>query len=299
MGKVMIIGCILVAFVWVVFASNGLEDGYTKHHHNHHRHLDPSIHTCSDLGMCCQDKNNTCRAHGKSMREKGNHKYCYCDAHCMATRDCCLDYESACPRVDCILDDWGPWGDCSKLCGWGEKRRSRDVLRGAMNNGRPCENTQQRAFCYGTNCKFSRHAFGAEIRETGKIIPAEYGPWRKNKLYNPYEDIRKNLFNHHGEKRAGDRPAYCAHFEITESRSSCKLFDGSGGYTKGATVCVECQPLAMKRQLGTRCRGHGVYLRETRWNAVTVPGCHGKWVMQERHDDCKCDPSKETAYILI
>ena len=35
------------------------------------------------------------------------------------------------------------------------------------------------------------------VAETGKIIPATYGPWRKDKMYNPYEDIRRNLFEHY------------------------------------------------------------------------------------------------------
>jgi len=43
--------------------------------------------------------------------------------------------------------------------------------------------------------------------ETGKIIPATYGPWRKNKLYNPYSDIRKNLFHHYSANSIIDRPA--------------------------------------------------------------------------------------------
>ena len=33
--------------------------------------------------------------------------------------------------------------------------------------------------------------------------------------------------------------------------------------TKGQTICVECQPLAMKRKLGVRCSGDGIYLKVT------------------------------------
>lgn len=43
--------------------------------------------------------------------------------------------------------------------------------------------------------------------ETGKIVPAAFGSWRKNKMYNPYEDIRKNLFQHYEAKADDNRPS--------------------------------------------------------------------------------------------
>jgi len=36
--------------------------------------------------------------------------------------------------------------------------------------------------------------------ETGKILPAVFGSWRYDKTYNPYSDIRKNLFNYYDSK---------------------------------------------------------------------------------------------------
>ena len=42
--------------------------------------------------------------------------------------------------------------------------------------------------------------------ETGKIIPAKFGTWRKSKLYDPYMDIRKNLFEHYEGLKHTDRP---------------------------------------------------------------------------------------------
>ena len=77
---------------------------------------------------------------------------------------------------------------------------------------------------------------------------------------------------------------YCARYEITNARKSCQLNGAKNPWApelkKGATVCVECQELAMKKKLGVRCKGHGVYNKETRWNAITVAGCHGDWVMK-------------------
>ncbi len=58
---------------------------------------------------------------------------------------------------------------------------------------------------------------------------------------------------------------YCAHFEITHTKGSCNMRNKYQGWTQmfsaGQTVCVECQPLAMKRKLGVRCSGDGIYLK--------------------------------------
>ncbi len=96
--------------------------------------------------------------------------------------------------------------------------------------------------------------------------------------------------------------SYCAEFEITSTRRSCQsplLAEWAPQLTRGSTVCVECQPLAMHRKLGVRCRGHGAFMRETRWSAATVPGCHGQWMMKTRHEDCSCNKNKEESFILL
>jgi len=54
---------------------------------------------------------------------------------------------------------------------------------------------------------------------------------------------------------------YCMEFELTAVRSGCNVTGTPAEATfadhlvTGGTVCVECQLAAMKRQLGTRCRG--------------------------------------------
>lgn len=283
---------LLVVVVTAVAAKNmGLED--LAHHAKN----------CGDLGFCCQEKNNSCRATGPSMRvDQKHHKHCYCDSHCLITNDCCVDYQDVCRPVDCVLNDWTDWGACSKGCGWGETIRTRSHNVAPLNAGKPCESRKQKAFCTGTdNCRGARHSSGVEaLRETGKILPAQYGPWRKSKMYNPYADIRKNLFNHYSAHAAVDRPAYYAQFEITEARKSCRLFqDWARPLAKGATVCVECQQLAMKHKLGVRCKGDGVVNRETRWHAVTVPGCHGKWLMKQDHEEGACNKENTLSFILV
>ena len=109
--------------------------------------------------------------------------------------------------------------------------------------------------------------------------------------------------------------SYCAKFRITETRSACqraltKELAATGGASskmtwptklvRGSTVCVECQQFAMQSTVGRRCAGHGVYQRETAWKAVTIPRCHGKWIMTVRHEEpCQCDPSSDTSFVFV
>ena len=39
---------------------------------------------------------------------------------------------------DCIWNDWGSWGQCSKTCDEGTKSRKRTVARQAVNGGQAC-----------------------------------------------------------------------------------------------------------------------------------------------------------------
>jgi len=45
-----------------------------------------------------------------------------------------------------------------------------------------------------------RKVCGLRFAETGKILPAVFGRWRYDKTYNPYRDIRKNLFKHYDSR---------------------------------------------------------------------------------------------------
>ena len=96
--------------------------------------------------------------------------------------------------------------------------------------------------------------------------------------------------------------SYCATFEITETRKACNSrFAKSwvASFEVGQRVCVECQSSAMKSRLGGRCKGEGVYEMDTKWNAVTVPGCHGMWKKVTQHQECECDARDDHSFILI
>ena len=109
---------------------------------------------------------------------------------------------------------------------------------------------------------------------------------------------------------------YCMQFEVTDVRPACSTVspvddaaddDDDDAWTqrlaKGASVCVECQSLAMRRELGGRCKGHGVMSKETRWAAVATSSstgrCHGKWVLKSRDQDCQCSSDSPLSFILV
>ena len=48
-----------------------------------------------DQPMCCQGRNNSCRARGPRMNDPES-KHCFCDSACLVLSDCCLDYSEQC-----------------------------------------------------------------------------------------------------------------------------------------------------------------------------------------------------------
>jgi len=100
-----------------------------------------------------------------------------------------------------------------------------------------------------------------------------------------------------------DDGSYCAQFRLTENRRSCgrtPLSEWPKLLKPGTRLCVECQPLVMSGGGGVgMCTGHGVLNRETRWTAVGVPGCRGKWVMTTPHAHCRCPADNQFSFVLV
>uniref|UniRef100_A0A8C8SXQ1 SMB domain-containing protein n=1 Tax=Pelusios castaneus TaxID=367368 RepID=A0A8C8SXQ1_9SAUR len=123
---------------------------------------------------CCPGRNNACaELAGPSAR-------CYCDAHCERAGDCCADYPAVCQRaaMHCVVGPWGPWTECSSLCGVGSKDRTRQVTVPPQNGGTPCPDLKQRRGCIGENpvCDTAK--------EVAKILPDSFkrdfkDPWRR------------------------------------------------------------------------------------------------------------------------
>lgn len=272
--------------------------------------------SCTELGKCCQGKDNSCRIKTlvkKSGDEKvegdrplpQNATTCFCDSACLTLDDCCPDYQDFCKPVDCVVSDiWDEWGECSKKCGSGIKERTRKVVQEALNGGKPCPTTLEKIPCEGNQCKHARASF-LRLKDTAHLISAKYGQWRISSEYHPRKGIRKNLFDRYSGN-VTERPSYCIVFKLTHVEQSCSEssenlvrmgFDEKdveffqNAMVTGGQVCVECQDIAMKNELGGRCTGDGVIGEETRWSIHS--SCRGKWKMVSKKDQCTCSKKQD------
>merc|ERR550534_3157749 len=73
---------------------------------------------------------------------------CPANAERIESRDC---NTQACP-VDCEMNDWGAWGDCSTTCGPGTQERSRTVETAAANGGEECGDLKETEDCNTQAC---------------------------------------------------------------------------------------------------------------------------------------------------
>jgi len=55
-------------------------------------------------------------------------------------------------KIDCKMDDWSPFGKCSKECGGGVMTRSRNIVNGAKNGGEACAETSETQMCNTLSC---------------------------------------------------------------------------------------------------------------------------------------------------
>lgn len=97
---------------------------------------------------------------------------------------------------------------------------------------------------------------------------------------------------------------YCGTYKITESSYKCTNTTQdhhawANVLKAGDEVCVECQPFAMHKHFGMRCKGHGVPGKVTRWRAIDVPHCNGRWELKTVERSCTCNVHKNKDFIFI
>eukprot|EP00927_Polykrikos_kofoidii_P046558 TRINITY_DN40760_c0_g1_i1.p1 TRINITY_DN40760_c0_g1~~TRINITY_DN40760_c0_g1_i1.p1 ORF type:complete len:943 (-),score=114.89 TRINITY_DN40760_c0_g1_i1:221-2857(-) len=65
-------------------------------------------------------------------------------------------------NLDCMVEDWTPWGMCSATCGSGQQTRARFVARLALDGGKGCNTSLSEArACFMTECKLVDCAWGS------------------------------------------------------------------------------------------------------------------------------------------
>ncbi|ESO06283.1 hypothetical protein HELRODRAFT_63997 [Helobdella robusta] len=257
---------------------------------------------CRSAKLCCQGKDNTCVTLGRRMNGK-NTVTCFCDSVCLPLGDCCTDYQEECPKVDCVVGEWGEWSDCDVKCGYGAKQRERKVLVESKNGGKKCEPTVQKQACENKICKQTR---SASLMKIGRIVQSSLSHWRTYKEYDPYNDIRKHIYERNGNTALNNlQPTYCSVYKLIQVHPRCQanllLIDHSPPLKHDMRVCVECQYTASQAVLGDRCYGHGVYERETRWLSLNKRGCYGTWIKETKKENCLCADSHPDlpSYIFV
>lgn len=58
-----------------------------------------------------------------------------------------------CTGVDCKVDNWSAWSECSVTCGCGTKTRERNVTEEAENGGEVCPFLEETVACSGDQCE--------------------------------------------------------------------------------------------------------------------------------------------------
>ncbi|XP_060105390.1 somatomedin-B and thrombospondin type-1 domain-containing protein-like isoform X2 [Heteronotia binoei] len=217
-----------------------------------------------EVHKCCPGRNNDC------LDFSWRRMPCYCDNYCEKTGDCCEDYHAICQvsAVDCVVGPWGPWSECSSLCGTGSKDRMRQVIVPPRNGGAPCPDLKQRRGCLGDSplCETAK--------EVAKILPNSFkrdfkDPWRR-----PHMLMREKM------------PSYCIYFRLKQVGAACNLHFWSSQLVRERRVCVECQGDAVGSK--KRCQGDGLQGIRTFWTAASVAGCQGSWAQESSQENCAC-----------
>ncbi|XP_067396022.1 somatomedin-B and thrombospondin type-1 domain-containing protein-like isoform X4 [Emydura macquarii macquarii] len=140
--------------------------------------------------------------------------------------------------IHCMVGPWGPWSECSSLCGVGSKDRTRQVTVPPRNGGTPCPDLKQRRGCFGEN------QICDTAKEVAKILPDSFkrdfkDPWRR-----PHMLAKEK------------QPSYCVYFRLKQVGAACRLHFWSSQLMRERRVCVECQREAVGSR--GRCEGDGL-----------------------------------------
>ncbi|MBN3295216.1 SBSPO protein, partial [Amia calva] len=202
---------------------------------------------------------------------------CFCDESCQHTRDCCFDYTSVCPAQACVVSEWSHWSGCAQQCEPAIRVRRRHIEQEPRNSGNACPSLEEKAGCLeyintrGKNC--------AQTHGLAFITTIKYSKDR----------IKRHL--------SGDSEdqGYCMEFKLESLSHHCNAESRPHAQwmqylREGYTVCVVCQPPAMRNDSHS-CQGDGADFDGTKvlhWQAVGNPRCRGTWKKVQKMEQCSC-----------
>nr|XP_054773120.1 somatomedin-B and thrombospondin type-1 domain-containing protein-like [Lytechinus pictus] len=187
--------------------------------------------------------------------------------------------------VDCQVSAWSYWDGCSVRCGIGIKTRTRSVITQPQNSGQKCPPLRQVKACFSSYCDIT-NKYGNSV---ALILPYHLGVKR--------DEAQHNAVNNFFYRDRMTFKSYCVYFKVRHVNKRC--YTDSESWTsslrKPKIACVECDRPAY----GTdgHCHGEGTLKEKTRFVAVDVKGCRGRWIQQSIESDCKCNSGED--YIFV
>ena len=106
-------------------------------------------------------------------------------------------------KVNCEMNNWGAWGDCSKTCGGGTKTRSRTVKVQARNGGNSCPTTSESTSCNTQACPVDCEGSWGEWKYDSS--QCKNGNWRYVTYKRDYTVTRQSA---HGGQACPSSPQY-------------------------------------------------------------------------------------------
>ncbi|XP_033627676.1 somatomedin-B and thrombospondin type-1 domain-containing protein-like [Asterias rubens] len=250
--------------------------------------------SCRDGGqfggaLCCQGKDINCVTEGYRVNSAYYHDTCFCDGACADSSDCCSDYESACPATDCVVSSWSYWSGCSVLCGVGVSERRRYKIKDSENAGEKCPPFRQMRACFSSFCDAS------ELPSNGIALLLPYSASERRN--DPDLNLMTNFLISLGRYKPFN--SYCVYFKLTGLNKKCRSNGDDTEWStfakKGTIVCAECDQPAFNSE--GRCRGEGIQGKKSRWAALDLPKCRGRWVRTSIEEKCKCNTGSDFIFI--
>ena len=124
--------------------------------------------------------------------------------------------------------------------------------------------------------------------EIALLLPHKYGKWRYSKRYNPYRDIRRNIFVHSYDPELIDAD-YHAYYAV--------IYSTCDGILRNTLYCVECHPQRNSRRY-PYCRGESLAWRYSHFSLLTQ-NCGGKWLKISSNLKYECRNSRSSVTRLI
>ena len=127
------------------------------------------------------------------------------------------------------------------------------------------------------------------IGSTIFILPQRSAKWRTDPLYDPYKDIRSNLFHHYHPKPA-DLTTLSSYYYIVTSDPACT-------FSENNLICIECQTFTRRRHPGYVCPHLGKFLKRNHYKQVHS-ACQGSLIRISQPLSRPC-PHSSLSYIFI